>query len=925
MSDDLTIHTHHHYVETLPVEDLSLAHSEPIPEHDVPKDSIQGHEKNPFEPLTRNTTNDPIVLDPPDSNLLTSTITIGNYSFTTGNATNKQKMQQANSQYANSMAFANLSKQLTDRGLSAQSILSSITAIGNDQAALVATQNQQITTQEGANTTFNGKVISTQPTPGSDTATNDMINGLANFQNNNITQAQFDSILQEAPTSDQDAIDKLNTATTMYKNGSITLAEFNEALKSYNTYMNARNATLDPLATTYNKSVDTFNSEQAANNATIVKLNKTRADFQAPATPSGPNDQTTPGATIPPIAPENEIAQKAPVPYFPTFSYPATNASALAIPTVTNPGPIPNTLTPIPVEPFTSNLLTTIAFPLIAQYNTGMQLVKTHLNTAENADNYRRYNLVGTDPLGQNAYISRLHRVAPKSALEAGGGVAIANLPGSEGKKPHQQVLISNAIYTAFNETAALNFNLPVLGTLGRFGVQLSLQSGLLSVTPGVAIVGTTAPNSAEVIGAGFAISNVTVVRNLINSGATESAVRKLLEPELKGKVNQKTINQTIEAVTTSLNNELLKIATVNAGIALKAPGLPGQIFGNTKGVNPEDLKNVSNRKQTLPEVLNNPVKQEFLTTTLSDKYALDTKTQSTAAQAKIDAAVNSVVKEGNIKNETELHTDLVNAFIAQGISRNEAEALANEAIVVINAEQSNQALNAGLVNPAVSATPLSTALTNLGISSSVASTAAQNAIAAVIENPNITNNQEFTIALQISLEQQGISAGVAKQAAQNLVSGVVATAPTTSPLLTPQVNAVLPRDQLAEELHGHVYGQLKEPLGPDKAREVADHAVTTFVGPPGTPTGNAANKNPSLIDTFNNQHDRQARNGTLPSQKVRAESYRDYIRPSFDLYDFSKKIQEPFHFLLSNYTTGVMYAGRPIPKNFQRPLDVQV
>ena len=122
---DISIHSHvHSHIDFSAVDTpAELAHSEKMPEHDVPKDSVEKHDGDTFTKLTRNTANDPITLDPPD-NLLDSNITIGSYVLTTGNATEKQTIQQGVNQTTNSNNFAKLSLSLFDRGVTGQVALS---------------------------------------------------------------------------------------------------------------------------------------------------------------------------------------------------------------------------------------------------------------------------------------------------------------------------------------------------------------------------------------------------------------------------------------------------------------------------------------------------------------------------------------------------------------------------------------------------------------------------------------------------------------------------------------------------------------------------------------------------------------------------------------------------------------------------------
>ena len=447
--------------------------------------------------------------------------------------------------------------------------------MGNDQTNLVNTQNSQITTQQGNISTFNTTVSSTDPNPGSNNATNDLIDGYNAFSNNEINQSQFDAILEEPPTSDQDAVNKINTASQMYQSGEITLSDFNEALNSYNTYMDSRNAQLAPSVSAYNNSVTTFNGEVEANNTTTATLNQTREQYG-----------------VPPFSPEDESVSSAPSPYFPTFSYPATASEAQNFATVSLPSPIPDLLTPvsssysantdlisgynefvngeinvsqfdsilsatpdsdqdaantintaaelyqdgkitldqfnealtsynnymnnrndqiassdpsapnpffptftypspsgasnpataaeaqgfapvtlpspIPDTPspvassnFTGELIANYYTPLESFLNNDYHLSETQMNTAENADQYRRYNLAGKDPLGSDAYISRHTKIAPNSTTQGGGGVAISNQPGATTRRPHHEKLISDAITRATSNINNTNLQLP--------------------------------------------------------------------------------------------------------------------------------------------------------------------------------------------------------------------------------------------------------------------------------------------------------------------------------------------------------------------------------------------------------------------------------------------------------------------------------
>ena len=353
-----------------------------------------------------------------------------------------------------------------------------------------------------------------------------------------------------------------------------------------------------------------------------------------------------------------------------------------------------------------------------------------------------------------------------------------------------------------------------------------------------------------------------------------------------------------------------MKTATLSAGVALHAPGLAGQIFANSKGVNSDDLRRATHREPSISQVLNDPRKRSLLESLL---------TSSTVSQAQIDAGINLVAGKGNIQNSAQLRQNLVNAFVAQGISLNEAEILANEGVSIVQAESSNQALNASLLNKNANLNTLEQILVTQSVSSSKASEIAQEALVEVIANPYITNNQEFQLALQFALEQYGLNAAQATAASQAYVNGVVAASPPVNPILNPEFTGALTQPQLAEAIHTHVYGQLVEPLGPEKARETANQTTTALVG-----IGNRGN--PSLLESLNTQNEAQLSHerhtkGT-PAENRLAEGYSDYIRPSQDLYNFSKNIQDPGHTLTM---LGPMYSPKSKPSNFQHPLDVWV
>lgn len=793
---------------------------------------------------------------------------------------NKHRAQQAQNDETNSDTFSRLAQALKERGLTATEIRKEFTKINKDEQNFIDDVNDNISNQEAATTDFNDAVSDAQSyIDDYNSARDDYLNAKSDYDSAvtawNTAQSTFNAAQTlynsySSPTPAQTATynaavaarnaaqTTYNNAVTAYNNAKNT---FNNAIDVYNHYVDH---TVEPSVSDYNTARTDFLGTQNSNNNQLTAINIRRSRYGIPAIP---NQNQTPTATS--SIPNYSHATS-------SFTPPAAAAS---------PYPITSNLTPLP-NADENVLVVTYYDPLVALLNATRDTLETNLNVAQNVDENRRNKLRGKDPFGENTYISKRKHIPAFSVVNAGGGAAIAQYSGME-PGTRLESAISNAS-TRANEL-------------------ISTQAKLLAADKARAIVGAEAagtPEGLRALNVIFAVKNAQQVRELIDSGETRKAVENaiIFDPG----VDQKTKDAAIDAATATVNQSLIKTAVAELGIALETPGLYGQFLANTEQLKSFDLAKLQDLKLTSQEILNDPQKQLFLKSSLSNQLVNDGRTSRLEAEKIVDQAINFVLQQKGFNDfsDDKIKLSILEAFAKQGVELKQATDLANKAEDILKAQQkAKQALDVTVFNPKI----LTEELASAGIEK--AGKIAEKALSEVA-NSFAVNNSEFQIALRDELISQGVSLDIANRVVAQVVARGAAV--PADNLHTPLVET---RSSIPE-LNSGIYALAMDALkGVEGGKELAKQAVAAIFGSEGT-------TKPTLLQIFNANDTRDFRLGNTQDQRIETARVRDELTLAFE-----DRIKLDQHFDLSKLFLyiGLSHIGGPEERSNKKSIDIPI
>lgn len=877
MASPIHHHHHHHHMHHVmppltPVEEKKV-----IPLHDADK----AHDVLELAPPKKSSihqtsnTNQPVsLLD----QLLHGRITVGTFTDKVEIPKEKSKQKLYDNDQMSAFSDKNLNKAKLDQALSLGDLYASLSQIIQDETALAQAQNNQI---NGLNTKIDA-------------------------YNNQITPA------------DANAIANLNAGTSLYNSGQISQTDYlNNYVTPYNNYVASRNPAIQSTISDYSSTLNTLDTTDIpANNSNIANQNTKREGFKIPDIPTQQTVASQPTYTLPSVSlplPPTPPPQQNQNTNFPPPNPPESFVS--------DPRTSLGTAANIPDPPSSQNFLGTYFLPAFnaATKSIAIQDKPRDMQVAQH-DYDRTFNR-GKDP--KKVYITDT-TVTPHAHISQksfiGGGNVQSAVQVSSQPTPHNEVLFSNSMFSANNEQFQLQFTTPLLSNVKTFGTLLLHDSGLHALRPALHALKLEGLTPHEAILSFKVTSGVSVssaIGQLVASGVIGTSVQALVAADSKGRAADiKSQDKAATILTAELNIALLQTAINGIAIALQAPGLATHLAANVKGV-PANLASVP---LTAGQVVSDSLRQTFLTTTLAGTLSRDTGITTQQAGIIINNAVTAFLSSNKTKNEALLRHEIVSSLVSQGVSKNEAEALANQASTIVQQEsQGTRILHTELLNQTQDVNLLAGQIQQqLHVSASEASTIAAQAIGQVLQNSAITNDTEFQVLLQLQLEKQGVNAPKAARIAGNLVTGVAAAAPKdTSPLINPEPATTLNPQQLRTQIAQHVVSLLTPTLGPEEARRHGQRIAEIVVGAPGSTT--------SLLALLNSNVSVLAREGADHAGGVIIPNFREFISSNIDAFIFNKRILDPANTFFLTGMTSTRLTDMPLPKNYLKYLDFYV
>jgi hypothetical protein len=800
-----------------------------------------------------------------DALLNSGKISIPAYTAVTSNSLDELRRTLEGSEYLQQLNNKKLNLSQLDQGQALMDVHSAIVVISQQQSDLYNAEKAQIQTYNSAVTQYNTQVQATMP----------------------------------APNSDQSEVAQINSIIDQYNQGLIDDATFNAEIAPYNAYVTSRNLDLTSIVNTYNTALSHYNTQVVAINALIDQLNQEGILFGISAFPH-----------LAPAGPPGTIMQ-------------LQDPAPLTIPVPHIPNrPGPAAIVPLPTAPQSQTaLLSQVFTPQFVSSISTLTLSQRILDLVQAVQDFNRLFLKGNSIVLPNSFIESQPTIFFSDG-SLGGGVGAA-LVGTTLGIPHLEQILSRGILAANQHDFQLGVVLPVFA-LAAFGLQVIATSGIQSSIPGFRLLGNSTmlsgTPSLTALSIAFAVSHTSVIRDAIRSGVIAQGVKQIIQKQLQGQVSQDEVDRASRVLTAQINLTLLQLTTSQLGASLNSPGLPGQLFGNVSNLPTSTFLEAANRPPTLTETLQDPLKQLFLKSNLSDQIAQSTSLSQNRSQEIAHEAINSASKTPSPQEEA-IHNSLQNSLQSQGISSPVASQLAS--VVLDNAKKDSEnfiALHTDLLKQDTSEELISQALQQQGIQPSQADRIGQEAALTLLQSGNFNNDREFQIILHQRLENFGIDTEIALAASERLFHTInsPSTNPTLNPLQSPQLQTLLSPDALSQTLYDQTFGLLKNHVDIKTAQHIANQAVLATVGSSAQAQEEVRDPS-SLVNLMQEQVQVLQKESDSKVNDQIADNFRFFMNGSIDLVVLFQKMMNPAYTF-----AGVMY-DRHEPTNFKKSVDVLV
>ena len=708
--------------------------------------------------------------------------------------------------------------------------------------------------------------------------------------------AEFNFQMSQSLTivnGDVNQTNHMNEAIADYNAGNITFLEFLSEANGYNGYATSRNEVIAPFIATFNAAVDLYNSQVTIMNPLIDQINLLRDEAGLP-----PN--------IPQVLPYDHAT------FLPFVTIPAPGELVPFL-----PDRAPAIFLPLPDPPPSNSDVIDITFtpqfdaqiPPVILFTDYLELVKKYREFVQTV-------LQSRVKIQPNGYIEPLPAVffnPGSGSAGAGAGVSLGSVAVGLDARGLEKIL-GAAIY----ETAMNKFELPLTARLVATLVLTDLKalsiSGLQATIPAMRLVANKLPfinedKSATDVFLGLNYSNQ--ISNFTASEEHQVAIRgyvRLAHPEL----DDSRLKQVAGALTAGLNLSLLQFATFELSQTLGIPGLSAQLIANDSGQPVQDIIQQFRGPSTPADVFQNSVSIASLKADLANQLATSDALSVENRNSLINAAVNHANAIKKAESAEALQASLIQALQIQGITKANAERLADEAASFLKAENLGlYLLDTEINRKIITQRTLRERLIAEGIDESIAKTTIANV--QIKESKSLRNLRD---RVANELVTQNVQREEALIAATRAVIGD--QIPPAPPLISPNA--------LAEQISEKVVAKLSPTIGVFEAQNVANQLNIVLFGPAqGTALVNEEIQSPTSIR--NQIIDQIHVLSELKDEKVDAalqDMFRDFNKPNFDLYTFTRRLMDPANTLIHSMWTGAMYQGQgDFPSNFQRTVDV--
>lgn len=472
---------------------------------------------------------------------------------------------------------------------------------------------------------------------------------------------------QNSLQADQDAVNTMNQAITQFNNGQITAEQFELAVNNYNAYAAARN----PQIANYNAQVDSYNTGSQTD---LARINELRALLNLP-----PIDNTA--APVQPLQTITPNAQQPPPPAPPVPNY---TAPVAALPAPTGSVKILTDYDTAEV-PDVSTSLDNVYKPLVDQIDQSISTLRKQkeLNDAfnEKINRIKRSKKI----YRPDAYLYSFGNVSSggSQASSIGLGSMLTKLDHS-----NLQGIMSQAIYKASLQNYDQETHNEATLELNRTSLQF-VQGNALAA----AIDGNRGLSLDAALG-----ENVTN-----NLSDIDGQVTSIINTDLQG-------NASLQgALSGGAKLSALLLTTAQIANSLNAPGLFDQVLGQAV---PGALEKLGPPSPGLL-IQGTLADAGFIGTLQKDleKIALSLGISPTVVGPALENAVVNALNSDSKVAPDALYQVFRDGLLASGLKEDQADALANSAILKIVGETPNPYVTDEELEASISASALNAAI----------------------------------------------------------------------------------------------------------------------------------------------------------------------------------------------------------------------
>ncbi|MBS4165174.1 Uncharacterized protein NEOC65_000223 [Neochlamydia sp. AcF65] len=734
-------------------------------------------------------------------------------------------------------------------------------------------------------------------------STTSIHNAAINFNNAyTLYQAQTQAFLAGNISAEEYA---QNTATY-----NAAQAAYNQAVNTYNNYVTSRNQTINA----YNDAVNAYNNQATANNQKLAEINEKRARYGLEPLP--PQELLS---TYAPLLPVASSAPPAPV----------------DVPAVINASPIP-LLTPYPTATPTDLIesiylpLFQLTFAIVGQINKGLKL---NLDMRDFLDYYLpvKTSLMGL-PASFASQMMTNNNSAAGNSNTAGLASIAASLEPSIVARLHNQGN-QNAYYQKFSAVLKSGTIDVSLVATANILASASLVSGqqmidlLKNDAAGRTIDGV---NISKALALGF-ISNVT---HLIAQNSLSSALQDLND--------NPAASQALNTLSALINLSSAGVALSLLSSSLGQSGLGAQLLGLT-GLSSSTIASLTGQGVGINDFASNPFVQAYaaqqLSTQIANALGLQAGLPSSGVGALQQMLQNAVLasfqQTSSVAASNQFFNNLAQNLTKNGITGQQAADALSAASTAFydplftsqvdfrdglkkslesQGFSSNDALQiassiAG-VAPTATSDPFFTPndldtnrfISNLASNLTLAGISTPSEIANKVASALLANTEQISQAtLRDHLQYQLGLQGLAKDEARRVATGISFSATLE--------NNPLSQANLHQELLSSITAVYLPVLGLKKAQEQAQQLADLLVGPANANAKDIhdAAQPYSLVRSIADHLDSIKKTENEALFEATVESFKDYIKPSLDLYTFTQRLMDPANKLV--YANDLMLA----------------